>query len=158
MQSEKTDAQEGQDYQVVRMTVDDVKQVVGIEEISFSDPWSEGSFTSSVRSPYTYAIVAKREESVMGYLVGYVHKEYFQVANIAVSPNFRKRGIGGELLFKALEEAARLGCRYAFLEVRPSNQDAVSLYETLGFQAVGRKQGYYRVPPEDALVMRKQLF
>jgi [ribosomal protein S18]-alanine N-acetyltransferase len=158
MQSEKGGLREAADYRVVRMSGDDVKEVARIEELSFSDPWSETSFASTINSPYAYAIAAKREESVIGYLVGYVQKEYFQIANIAVSPHFRRRGIGRELLFKALEEATRRGCTYAFLEVRPSNVDAIRLYEEMGFQAIGRRHGYYRTPPEDALVMRRRLF
>jgi [ribosomal protein S18]-alanine N-acetyltransferase len=159
MQSEEAGAEELEDYRITRMSSEDLDQVVAIERASFTDPWPQFIFKSDVASASSssYAIVAKKGGSVMGYLVGYAQTEYFQIANIAVAQVFRRRGIGKELLLSALAVASDMGCAYALLEVRPSNVDAIRLYEESGFQTISRRAGYYRSPPEDALVMRRLL-
>jgi ribosomal-protein-alanine N-acetyltransferase len=75
------------------------------------------------------------------------------ITNIAVHPASRRRGIGRGLLGSVLEDARRRATRLVVLEVRPSNIEARALYESFGFQVVGRRRGYYYDTGEDALVM-----
>jgi ribosomal-protein-alanine N-acetyltransferase len=80
-----------------------------------------------------------------------------EIADIAVAPRARGRGIGGALLDEATVRLADTGVRALFLEVRESNSAARGLYDSRGFAPVGRRRGYYRHPPEDALVLRRDL-
>jgi ribosomal-protein-alanine N-acetyltransferase len=135
----------------------DVRSVVDIERESFSDPWSVGSFSSLVRNRDVFFRVAVAGRSVAGYVVAWFVAGQGEVANIAVAPWARGKGIGARLLDAALEEAARRAVEEVFLEVRDSNTAARALYASRGFAAVGRRRNYYRRPVEDALVLRKAL-
>ncbi|MCK5739285.1 GNAT family N-acetyltransferase, partial [bacterium] len=70
---------------------------------------------------------------------------------------YRQQGIGSWLLSNQLNAAKQAGCKNFFLEVRPSNKNAVRLYRKLGFQQEGVRTGYYQKPIEDALLMAKRL-
>ena len=76
------------------------------------------------------------------------------VLNLAVAPEFRRRGIGGALLDAGLSALQRRRVEEVFLEVRESNHSAQALYLAYGFRAVGQRAAYYRNPREDALVLR----
>ncbi len=76
---------------------------------------------------------------------------------ITVAPQQRGRGVGHALLRFALTELAAQGAEALFLEVREKNAPALALYTRLGFEAVGRRRGFYRNPAEDALVLRREL-
>ena len=78
-----------------------------------------------------------------------------ELANLAVLPAARNRGIGGMLLKSALTAAEDRGSVEMYLEVRASNASAIALYTSHGFSEVGRRRGYYRKPVEDALVLRR---
>jgi len=75
------------------------------------------------------------------------------ITNIAVRPDRRRRGLARNLLGGILEEARQRHLRQVVLEVRPSNTEARTLYESFGFRVVGRRRGYYYDTGEDALVM-----
>jgi ribosomal-protein-alanine N-acetyltransferase len=76
--------------------------------------------------------------------------------NVAVHPDFRRRGIAEALVNRLVEELKAIDSHSLTLEVRASNVPAISLYEKLGFSEVGRRKNYYRNPREDALIMRKE--
>jgi ribosomal protein S18 acetylase RimI-like enzyme len=103
--------------------------------------------------------VAIYENRVAGFLVSRTTacsgrpgsaSEESEILNLAVSPDFRRLGIGRALVKSLL--AGFSGT--VFLEVRASNEKALLLYKSLGFQEVGRRFGYYEVPPEAAIVMK----
>lgn len=146
-----------QSYNLFKMSKEDVEQVAAIEATCFSNPWPKEIFRYEILNPSVFTLVAKEKTFVLGYLVGYPRGAEFHIANIAIRPEYRRRGIGRELLMKALSSARELGCRFAILDVRPSNESAIGLYNQLGFHLVGRRTGYYTAPPEDAWVMRKEL-
>ena len=143
-------------YELDRMTPGDVRQISLIERASFSDPWPEYVFSQALRSPLCRALVVRSAQAVAGYLVGYVRGTDLHIANVAVSPDYRRQGIARSLLVAALNDIAS-GCTHAFLDVRESNDAAIRLYRSLGFREVGRRPGYYRCPVEDALVMRRPM-
>jgi ribosomal-protein-alanine N-acetyltransferase len=80
-----------------------------------------------------------------------------ELATLAVAPEQRGRGIGGELLDRLLRAALDMGVRSVFLEVRASNEGAIALYRVRGYRHVGVRRQYYDRPPEDALVLRLRL-
>lgn len=152
-----TSEQKSLDCQLVEMTAEDIEQVALIERSCFSNPWPEESFRHDISNSFAYTLVAKEGRVVLGYLVAYLIAEELQIANIAVRPQYRRRGIGRSLLAKALSEGRRIGCRYAILEVRPSNVAATQLYGKFGFRRVGRRPKYYAAPSEDSLIMGRNL-
>jgi ribosomal-protein-alanine N-acetyltransferase len=80
-----------------------------------------------------------------------------EIADLAVAPSARRRGVGGALLDRVVRDAAASGVGALYLEVRESNAGAIALYRSRGFGAVGRRRGYYRHPSEDALVLRREI-
>jgi ribosomal-protein-alanine N-acetyltransferase len=80
-----------------------------------------------------------------------------ELANVAVTPRLRGRGLGSHLLSRVLEVARERGIDTLFLEVRASNARALDLYRRFGFADVGRRKGYYERPREDALIMAARL-
>ena len=135
---------------------EDVIEVARIEKASFSDPWSAGEFTAVLASPHAIFLVAcDASDSIGGYVVMMSVLDESEVLNIAVDPSHRGKSLGSILLDRSLEEAERRGSQATFLEVRESNEPAIRLYRSRGFEEVSRRRGYYRSPVEDALVLRR---
>jgi ribosomal-protein-alanine N-acetyltransferase len=102
-------------------------------------------------------VAAVRNTEVLGYLIARVIADEAEILNLAVTPDARRRGIGSALLQAGLDHCTRHRVTAVFLEVRESNQQARALYGAHGFRAVGQRAGYYRNPPEDAMVLRLTL-
>ncbi|MFB3902765.1 MAG: ribosomal protein S18-alanine N-acetyltransferase [Acidobacteriota bacterium] len=135
-----------------RMLYSDLPEVLAIEKVCFSDPWPEFAFLQALGSSSCYLRVAKKDGRVAGYLIGYVTAPEIHIANVAVSPPFRRQGVAKRLLLDVLQNP-ELRCTRAVLDVRESNQPALKLYRGLGFRTIGRRPRYYRHPVEDAIVM-----
>jgi ribosomal-protein-alanine N-acetyltransferase len=154
---------------VVRAAVErDVGRVLEIEDASFVDPWSAEAFLAALTLPHMHFLVVEwpREQRIAGStgaatLAGYVLAMALgiegEIADIAVAPEARGQGMGGALLDNATARLMETGVRTLYLEVRESNSAARGLYHSRGFAPVGRRQGYYRDPLEDALVLRRDL-
>ncbi|HEY6828304.1 MAG TPA: ribosomal protein S18-alanine N-acetyltransferase [Gemmatimonadaceae bacterium] len=139
-------------------TVHDLGSVASIEHAAFSDPWSLRSFREALDSGSVYFACARSDAGgVLGYVVAWFVADQGEIANIAVAPDQRGRGVGRALLDAALGEAEARGISAVFLEVRDSNQRARELYASRGFEEVGRRRRYYRRPVEDAIVLRRTL-
>jgi ribosomal-protein-alanine N-acetyltransferase len=95
--------------------------------------------------------------TVVGYVVAWLVADEAEVANLAVAPEWRGRGVGAALLDAALNEARKGGAHVAHLEVRDSNVAARALYGSRGFMPVGRRRRYYQAPVEDAVLLRCDL-
>ena len=138
---------------------DDVDDVAVIERHAFSDPWSANSFRALFGNPLVHFAVA--EDSITGRILGYVVTWFVvdegEIANLAVSDEARRTGIGAKLLDHALDVARERRSQIVFLEVRESNAAARALYASRGFEVAGRRSKYYRKPVEDALVLRRAL-
>jgi ribosomal-protein-alanine N-acetyltransferase len=137
----------------------DVNEVAQIERSCFADPWSEESFRRLLDVAPAIFLVAlcPPAQEIVGYVVGFSVGEDAEILNVAVAPKFRGQGLAGQMLDAVLIQLGSRGVRTAFLEVRESNQAALSLYKSRGFGEIGRRQRYYRRPVEDALVLRKFL-
>lgn len=133
-----------------------VAQIAQLEKICFSDPWSEKSVASELNNPLALWLTAVEGERVTGYIGSQTVMDETDMMNVAVHPDFRRKGIA-EALVNALVEALKSkGSRCLTLEVRASNVPAITLYEKLGFSEIGRRKNYYRNPREDALILRKE--
>ena len=133
----------------------DLPSIVAIEKASFSDPWTLASFRSMLALPQVMATVAEEEGVVVGYTVAWVVGDEAELANLAVVPARRGAGIGARLLDALLGALDARGGATVYLEVRDSNEAAQALYRSRGFTSAGRRKGYYRLPSEDAVVMRR---
>jgi len=133
-----------------------VAQVAQLERICFSDPWSENSVASELKNKLALWLVAEENGDVAGYIGSQTCGEESDVMNVAVHPDFRRRGVAETLVGCLVAELKAMGSSSLTLEVRVSNLPAIALYEKMGFSQVGRRKNYYRNPKEDALILRKE--
>lgn len=141
---------------IENMTADHVAQVAALEAVCFADPWSERSVASELNDPLSLWLVAMEGERLAGYIGSQTVMGETDMMNIAVDPEFRRRGIAEELIGALVAELKAMESHCLTLEVRPSNEPAKALYEKLGFRQVGLRKNYYRNPREDALILRRE--
>ncbi len=129
--------------------------VMEIERRSFPTPWSRALFEEEIGRSFSHSVVAlsEPEGEVLGYAVSWAVAEESHLLNIAVRPEARGRGIGRLLLRECIRRGALSRSRSIYLEVRPGNGPALSLYRGEGFRVVGIRKGYYTDTGEDALVL-----
>ncbi len=140
---------------IAEMKEEHIKAIAGLEKICFSEPWSEKSISESFLNG-TKFFVALNGKNVLGYIgISCVLDEGY-ITNIAVFPQFRKKGVGERLLERVCSYAKDTGLSFVSLEVRMSNTPAISLYEKSGFKTEGKRRGFYRNPNEDAIIMTKR--
>lgn len=144
-------------YRIRPAALADAAALVAIERRCFGDPWSEASFREALASSWNFVLVAEASRGVSGYLVGRETAGTGEVLNLAVAPEFRRRGVGEALLEAGLAAFRRGRVDEVFLEVRESNTSARALYARHGFRPVGQRSAYYRNPKEDAVVLRLEL-
>jgi [ribosomal protein S18]-alanine N-acetyltransferase len=140
-------------YRIRSAAPADAVSLAEIERRCFSDPWSENSFREALHSPWAFGLVAHSARGIAGYLIGREVAGTGEVLNLAVSPDFRRRGVARTLLRAGLTFFRKRRVEEVFLEVRESNQSAQALYLSAGFRPVGQRAAYYRNPREDALVL-----
>lgn len=145
--------------QITFMQLEDIPEVVNIEQLSFTTPWSRWAYTAELtendRARY---LVARVGERVVGYIGVWLVADEGHITNIAVHPLYRNRGIGRMLLSAMIDLVRSSRGRRLTLEVRVSNVVAQHLYESVGFVGVGVRPGYYQDNNEDALIMWKELW
>lgn len=140
---------------VRRAVKSDARKIAQAEKQYIDCPWTEKQISEEIDNPSVRFFVAEENGEFVGYLSGVVTCDECEVSNIAVSENFRRRGIG-KMLFAALEDCLnRIGVRQMFLLVRDGNSAAQGLYCKIGFNVVGKRKNYYQ--GQDALIMRKIL-
>ena len=133
-----------------------VDQIAQLEKLCFSDPWSINSIASELDNKLAFWLVATEEDRVAGYIGSQTVMDETDMMNVAVHPDYRRKGIAEALVNGLVEELKRKESRCLTLEVRASNVPAIALYEKLGFSEIGRRKNYYRNPREDALILRKE--
>jgi len=142
------------------MTLGDLPEVVEIERRSFSSPWSAESFRFELQeNPYASLFVVRPSGGgpIIGFASVWILDQELKINIIAVRADRRSKGVGACFLTYLLDFATGQGCRTASLEVRPSNEAAIRLYRSAGFQPVGRRRSYYQDTHEDALLMALEL-
>lgn len=141
---------------IIPMTEDHVAPIAQLEMICFSDPWSENSVASELKNPLALWLTALEEGTVVGYIGSQTVFPEADIMNVAVHPDHRRKGIAQALIHALENHLKQRGVESLTLEVRASNIPAISLYQKLGFQEVGRRRNYYRNPKEDALILKKE--
>lgn len=141
---------------ITEMTLWHVPQVAALERLCFSDPWSETSVASELDNELSTWLVAEEEGLVLGYVGSQTVLDETDMMNIAVHPDYRRRGIAAALIEALVFSLKARGSRSLKLEVRTSNHPAIALYEGMGFVRLGLRKNYYRNPKEDALILGKE--
>ncbi len=135
------------------MRPQDLPEVVPVEQQLFRSAWSGEMFREDLDQEYACSLVAREGGRLAAYLVAYVVADEIHIANVGVTPEYQRRGIGYALLLHLLRASREMGYALAHLEVRVSNASAIRLYEKLGFTKVGLRKNYYEIEHEDAVLM-----
>ena len=140
-----------------KLKLRDLNKIEEIERTSYPTPWSRSMFAGELAKPSSICLGAIDGEldELVGYLIISRYVDAWHVMNIAVAPEYRRKGIARRLMERLFEVTARDARRGYTLEVRVSNEAAIRLYEELGFRARGVRRGYYTDNREDALIMWK---
>ena len=142
-------------WRVEPMTAADLDEVLGIEEASFTNPWTRPMFEQELLNEgLSHLYVLRTEDGrIAAFCMDWVVADELHINNLAVRPECRGQGVGRALLESVFVRAAALGARRATLEVRRSNGAALKLYERLGFSVAAIRKDYYDHPVEDALIL-----
>ena len=136
------------------MQFEDLDRVMEIEPKIYSHPWSRGNFADSLHAGYSCWVYESAGE-VIGYAVMMSVLDEAHLLNISIAAEQQGRGLGRELLNHLVDTARHHGATMMFLEVRPSNKNAIALYESMGFNEFSIRKGYYPAHNgrEDAILM-----
>lgn len=140
------------------MVRDDLALVSDIERRSYEFPWSHGVFRDCLLAGY-HCVVTERGEVVVGYGILSIAAGEAHILNLCIDPHFRKLGYADRMLEQILVRARQAEVSEIFLEVRPSNESAIALYQKNGFRQIAYRPAYYqaREGREDAAVLSKVL-
>ncbi len=141
------------DVKIEPMQVGDIEAVHAIESQVFPTPWSLNVYRNELtKKEHNIYLVAKIDDTVIGYICLFYILDEGHITNIAVDPDYQNLKIGTQLILEEIRRAIEEGVRRLTLEVRVSNSVAQHLYEKFGFYPTGRRRGYYTDTREDALV------
>ena len=139
--------------ELVKLTEAHIPQMVELEKICFSLPWTADMIKSELNNPSCLYLAAVDGDTLVGYIGVQTVLDEGYINNVAVRPEYRRQGIAAALISLLVEQARAIGLAFMTLEVRESNAPAIPLYEKLGFTTVGRRKNYYEKPREDAILM-----
>ena len=137
------------------MTAASLDAVAAIEAECFSHPWSKKSLEESLEKENSLFLVAVEDEKVIGYVGMEVIVDEGYIFNVAVSADYRRRGVGYALVRELVTYSMKNSLCFITLEVRESNSSAISLYSKFGFIKAGERKNYYSDPTEAAVLMTK---
>lgn len=143
-------------YRLVPVSRDNVDQVAEIEQECFSSPWSKEMLLEAMDNFTASFIAAEADDgTILGYAGINVVMDEGYIDNVAVRSQYRRNGVASALLsvFVRFAEAHQL--KFLTLEVRASNEAAIALYTSYGFDEAGRRKNYYSDPKEDAIIMTR---
>ena len=148
-----------QDGRIRPATVADLEALLKLEKVCFAVPWSRKSFEAELNgNQFSHILVVPGsretwEIPLLAYICVWVVFEEIRFLNLAVHPNFRRRGLARQLILQALRIGINQGCCRGMLEVRHSNSAAKTLYESFNFTEYATRNSYYTNPTEDAILM-----
>ena len=140
------------------LTLSDLGAIERIEQSAYPTPWSRSMFAGEIAKQSSIclgAVDTDEADRLVGYLIISRYADAWHIMNVAVDPDYRRRGVATKLLHRLFEVTAGDDRRGYTLEVRVSNGSAIKLYEGLGFVGRGIRRGYYTDNREDALIMWK---
>ena len=140
------------------MRYSDVDLVVSNETLAYKYPWTKQNFIDCLQSGYQCWVLADQQQIIAHGVISIAICDA-HLLTLCVHPQFQRLGFGRRILILLLDRAAKLASSECFLEVRTSNETAISLYRSMGFEAVGRRKGYYPAAEgrEDAIIMSRML-
>lgn len=140
------------------MLMSDLDAILAIENQSYEFPWTEGIFRDCLAGQYACTLYEK-DSNILAYSVSQFVIDECHLLNLCVSEQERNSGLGRKMVQYLISQSRRRGMQSVFLEVRESNRAAIHVYETLGFNEVGLREGYYPALDgrEDALVLALEL-
>jgi len=141
------------------MTEADLDDILVVENVSHAHPWSVGIFQDCLRVGY-YSPILKDDEDIISYGVMSLAVEEAHIFNVCVATAYRGKGFGLQMMEHLLSVATEKNTKSVFLEVRPSNEVAIQLYNKIGFLEVGVRKDYYpsKNGREDALIFAMDIF
>ena len=143
-------------YDIVPMTADHLDQAAEIERICFSDPWSRQMLSEHLENECNRSLAAwDRDGVLLGYVGLLAVLDEGHITNLAVHPEYRRRGVASALLDALDRLAVERRMAFLTLEVRASNAAARALYAKHGYEVVGCRKNYYEHPREDAVIMTR---
>lgn len=145
-------------YSLRRMHGDDLDAVMAIETAIYDFPWNRQIFADCLRVGYL-CYVCEVADEIAGYCIMSTGASEAHVLNLCIAQRYRRRGLGEHLLSGLLSLAKRRAVGTVFLEVRPSNNAALALYDKMGFNQIGIRNDYYpaKLGREDAIILAKSL-
>lgn len=144
------------EIKVVPMALEHVDDIMIVENLSFSIPWSKAAFIEEItKNSFAYYYAAMFEGKTIGYGGMWQVFDEGHITNIAIHPEFRKIGAGSSILEHMIGESVKKGIQKMTLEVRKSNESALKLYQKYGFVNEGIRKSYYADNGEDAIIMWK---
>ena len=133
------------------------ERILEIETLSSPSPWSLSAFEAETKNPFSRFWGLTGHGILHGYICFWLCDRAYELMNIAVHPEARKKGLGKQLLRRMFQQGISEGVKTIWLEVRPSNLVARSLYRRGGFKEIARRPRYYRDSNEDAIIMTCEL-
>ena len=141
------------DLVIEKMTVAHIEDIAKLEKDCFSSPWSEDGLKSELENKFARFFVAFSGDRVAGYIGSHNVLGEVYITNVAVFPDFRRKGVGKALVEFLVDQMKLEKAEFVTLEVRKSNSNAISLYEKCGFEKVGVRKDFYEKPREDGVLM-----
>jgi ribosomal-protein-alanine N-acetyltransferase len=132
----------------------DMPEVLDIERNSFEFPWFEEDFIRCLRQRNCIGMVAEHGERVVGFMIYELHKTRLHILNFAVAAEYRRRGVGQQMIEKLIAKLSSQRRTRITLEVRETNLPAQLFFKSAEFRAVTVLRAYYEDSPEDAYLMQ----
>ena len=132
----------------------DMPEVLRIEEQSFEFPWSEEDFIRCLRQRNCIGMVAEHDEAIVGFMIYELHKNRLHVLNFSVHEDYRRSGVGEQMLGKLITKLSHQRRNRIMLEVRETNLDAQLFFRKMGFRAISVLRDFYDDTVEDAYLMQ----
>ena len=135
----------------------DLRAVYKLEKLCQTQAWPRWFFSKQLRTSSCW--VLEHQGMIIGFGIVAMVKHWAHIMNMCVAPGYRGRGLGRRIMHQLLRVARQRHGRYVWLEVRPTNYPAISLYQKMGFHQIQIRKNYYGMPPEteNAIVMLRQL-
>ena len=145
-------------FSIRRMREKDLEEILAIEEASYRVPWSRRAFQAELGARHAFSLVLGQSNPpfVLGYVCSWLTLDECHILNLAIHPSFRRMGLASQLIDHLLDTCQERGILHYFLEVRETNEKAITLYRKYGFKVCGVRRRYYTDTGEDALVMQRR--
>jgi ribosomal-protein-alanine acetyltransferase len=135
----------------------DIPRIFEIARDNAKNPWKLHLFEAELRNRHACLLCAETGGGIIGFCDAHIVLDNAHINEICVERENRKKGAATALVGRIIEIAKEGGCKNVTLEVREQNVAARALYEKLGFRIAGRREGFYRDPPDNGLTMIKDI-